>query len=275
MKTTTQRMPVQDAPLLSEQDAPVAPLARIAPPTNATPLERVIAAIEQGVAVPIETLERMVALQERFDENRAKAMFMEAMVACQSEMPAVTRDRKNTQTNSMYATLEAVNTTIKPVYLKHGFKLSFGQDESTKPDHIRVKCVVGHSAGHTETYHLDGPLDATGLKGTVNKTPMHATASTASYLQRILITMIFNITIAGADRDGNSAPKDRPINGEEMAQLNTLIADTKTELTRFLAAFQVESMSELTIASYRTALAQLGNKKRKQEREAAAKGGDQ
>jgi len=64
---------------------------------------------------------------------------------------------------------------------------------------------LSHSAGHTRKYWVDLPLDQAGIKGTVNKTPMHATGSTFSYGRRYLVVMIFNISVIGEDDDGVAA----------------------------------------------------------------------
>jgi hypothetical protein len=48
-------------------------------------------------------------------------------------MPCVVKDRDNPFTKSRYATLENVNTVIRPVYTQHGFSLSYGRRTARSP----------------------------------------------------------------------------------------------------------------------------------------------
>lgn len=163
--------------------------------------------IEQAVANPEIDPDKMMKLldvHERVFNKNAEISFNQAMVKCQEEMPTVVRDASNDQTRSKYAKFETIISTIKPTYTKHGFSLSFGTDDAAE-GHIRIVCDVMHSDGHSKRHHVDLPLDIAGIKGSVNKTGVHATASTHSYGKRYLVGMIFNIAQADQDDDGNSA----------------------------------------------------------------------
>ena len=78
------------------------------PRESMTPNDLIAKAIEAG-NLPIEQLERLMALSERWAAQQAKQQFAEAMQAAQEEMPAVERDKTNEQTQSKYARLESVN----------------------------------------------------------------------------------------------------------------------------------------------------------------------
>lgn len=173
--------------------------------------------------LPADTIERLgVAYreQERFKAERA---FTASMTACQEEMPAIVRNKANEQTNSRYANLEGVNEVITPIYTKHGFSLSFGTADSSIKDYIRIKCDVRHEAGHKETHFVDLPPDAAGIKGSVNKTGVHAAGSTLSYGRRYLTLMIFNLATTD-DNDGNSQGGDL-IDEEQLGELTALWSD--------------------------------------------------
>ena len=173
--------------------------------------DAVLTVIERAATDPqvdIEKMERLLAMQERIFSHQAENAFNDAMIKCQQEIPTIETDRDNKQTNSRYATLPKLLGVVKPIYTGHGFSLSFGTDTSPLEGYIRVVCDVCHNAGHTKQYFYDLPPDATGIKGTVNKTAVHASASALSYGQRYLIKLIFNITVMDEDDDGNAAGGD-------------------------------------------------------------------
>src|SRR5690606_13936913 len=113
--------------------------------------------------------------------RQAEQAFSDAMKAAQADMPMVGKDRHNTQTNSDYATLDAINKAITPVYTLHGFSLTFDTEDSPLEGHVRVVCRVLHRDGHSKSYNYDTPMDGTGIGGKVNKTPTHARGSAITY----------------------------------------------------------------------------------------------
>lgn len=154
---------------------------------------------------PIETIERLVALQERASAKQAEIEFNLAMNAAQQELGRVAPDLTNPQTRSQYASYAALDRKIRPVYTKHGFSLSFDTGEA-QPETVLVLCYVSHKAGHTRTYRSLMPSDGKGAKGGDVMTKTHATGAAQSYGMRYLLKMIFNIAVGEEDTDGNGAP---------------------------------------------------------------------
>ena len=72
------------------------------PSTVMTPMAMIDRAIASGAG--IETLERLMALQERWEATQAKKVYDEAMKAAQEEMRPVLPNADNSQTKSRYAT---------------------------------------------------------------------------------------------------------------------------------------------------------------------------
>lgn len=163
--------------------------------------------------VDVEKLERMLAMQERILAKQGEMAFNEAMKQCQEEMPSILRNKDNSQTNSRYADLEAVNNAIVPVYTKHGFSLSFGTADCSVAGHYRMTCLVSHTGGHSRPYQADIPIDAAGIKGAANKTGTHAFGSTMSYGRRYVTLMIFNLTLTNEDNDGQRKRGITPTSG--------------------------------------------------------------
>lgn len=196
------------------------------------PLAMLSAALQSGQD-PAK-LEKLMDLAERWKADRAAEQFAGAMNECQKLMPCVVKDALNKHTSSTYARLETVQTTIRPVYTQEGFSLSYGTEDSKLDGHVRVVCDVRHVGGHKERYTLDAPLDGAGMKGSSNKTGIQATGSTISYARRYLLMMIFNLTVADQDTDGNALDALDTITEAEGLEVEDLITDSKADRERFL-----------------------------------------
>lgn len=221
-----------------------------------TPIDILQTAVDRGLDA--DQLEKLMLMQERWEAGQAKKQFSEAMHNCQQEMPQIVKDAENSHTRSRYALLETVQKHARPVYAKHGFSLSFGEADCPTADHKRTVCDVRHSGGHCERYHIDLPIDGEGAKG--GKSSMNAvqgSISTTSYGQRRLICMIFNITVADEDDDGQTLSK---INEQQYATLEDwieLLKPTPWKLGPFLNWLQVKSIGELPAAKFNQAANEL------------------
>jgi hypothetical protein len=194
-------------------DQPGLPALREEPQTN--PMSLLAAAVERGLST--EQLTALTDLHERWQANRAKAAFARAMNDCQNEMPCIVRESENKQTKSSYAKLEFIISQTKPVLFRHGFSLSFSEDECPRPEWKRTVCLVRHCEGHSERHFIDLPVDGIGAKGNAigAMNPVQGAISTGTYAQRILTCRIFDLTIADTDLDGNRPAYDNPPQGNE------------------------------------------------------------
>lgn len=180
--------------------------------------------IEKG-STP-EALGKMMDLAERWKKARAEEEFATAMRDCQEAMPVVVKDAQNKHTNSRYARLEEVNKTIKPCYTGHGFSVSFGEADCPTAGMVRITADVRHSGGHSAPYRIDVPLDGIGSQGKANAmNAVQAKGSTVAYGRRYLICMIFNVTIADEDTDGQQDADDPRLTGTQIETINNLLAD--------------------------------------------------
>lgn len=168
-----------------------------------TPMDLLSLALTNNAA--IDVIERLSALQERAQDRDAEMQFNEAMNAVQSELGRIAPDLTNPQTHSKYASYAALDRKIRPVYVKHGFSLSFDSGDSPSPETVRVICYVSHKEGHTRKYTGPPmPADGKGAKGGDVMTKTHATGAAMSYGARYLLKYIFNIAVGEEDNDGNS-----------------------------------------------------------------------
>ncbi|WP_315336244.1 ERF family protein [Pseudomonas grimontii] len=205
-------------------------------------------------AFDADKMQKMMEMYERHTDRTAAAAFNAAMVRAQAEIGPVFRDKFNAQTNSSYAALESIDRKISPVYTLHGFSLSFGTGDSPLVGHIRTVCDCMHEDGHTKTYHVDLPIDSAGIKGSVNKTGVHASGSTFSYARRYLTMMIFNVVLTNEDNDGNGDEGKPQSLGELMNEWipKAYAADSKESLTAIWQA-GVKASQDLKATDNKTA----------------------
>jgi hypothetical protein len=211
-------------------------------------------AVEKGARA--DELEKLAALAERLEANRAKAAFTASFNACQKEMPVFVRDAQNKRVSSerkTYIYLETIQAALRPIYTKHGFAISWSQGDVAKEGYTRVIGKLHHVAGHSEQYQGDYPLDGRGAKGGEVMNPLQGTVSSHTYAQRDMLRLMFNLTIADYDLDGEREPApSEGILADQLAELNALAraADSlpgqKMSMAKFCKWVSAASKREVT-----------------------------
>ena len=222
--------------------------------------------------VDIEKMERLMSMHERLTAKQSEAAFHHAMTAAQSEIPQIPKDKKNKQTQSSYASYEGMDKVLRPIYVRHGFSLSFDTGSDPLEGCIRVLCYVSHRGGHSKTYQCDMPADGKGAKGGDVMTKTHAAGSGMSYGQRYLLKMIFNI--AFSDDDGNAA-SGRNI-AQELLDYNELWRDYEGEIhaaKQYLLPMHGEHQNQVNVTEARACLSEIPEEDRKKVWRAPTKGG--
>lgn len=216
--------PVQSSEVV--QHVETAPAVR----SDADNIMHLISRLAADPTIDIDRVERFMQMHEKAKAREAETAFNDAMSAAQAEMGPIATDRKNDQTKSRYASYSALDLAVRPIYVKHGFALSFNTDPDGPADHLRLRCKVTHRDGHCEPYQVDMPSDGKGAKGGDVMTKTHAAGSAMSYGQRYLLKMIFNLAV-GEDDDGQKAGRvaapQHPISGAAQAAINS-IRDTRS-----------------------------------------------
>lgn len=231
--------------------------------TQPSGLMAAIFALSRDPAVNIATVEALVGLHERMEDRQAEIKFNEAMNAAQAEIQPVARTAENTQTRSFYAKLETVDAAIRPIYLRHGFSLSYNTIAPLTPGNIRVECRCAHIAGHAERYAREAPADTLGPKGTAVKTVLHGGGSTETYLKRYLACGIFNVVFRNLDDDGNrGGGLMEEISDEECAELSRGVTETGLNLNAFLSLFGVQAIPDIQKKDLATARNAINLKRR-------------
>lgn len=176
--------------------------------TEAGALMTIIERISTMPELDLDRVERLFAMHQQALARTAEQAFNESMAITQSEIQSVVARKTNSHTKSVYADIDAVHETAKPVWTKNGFSVISRTAPAAIPNHVKIICEVRHSAGHKEVYEDDWPLDTTGAKGGENKTAIQGKGSTTTYARRYTELMIFDIAIKRLDKDGNAPPQE-------------------------------------------------------------------
>ena len=201
---------------LSEKDVPAM--------TPLTPMAMIGQAVQSGAN--IETLERLMGLQERWEANEAKREYNRAMASCRAEIkPIIKRQEANFgQGKAAYKfeDMAAISDVVDPIMAKYGLFPSYRSKQEGAT--ITITCVINHARGHSnDEASLAAPADTSG-----SKNPVQAVGSTTTYLQRYTLKLAMGLAAAKDDDAQSAWPKNgggslRTITEDEIAELRNLL----------------------------------------------------
>lgn len=168
--------------------------------TMATPADLLRIAVESGA--DLDRLERLMALQERWQAGEAKRAYDTAFSAFKAEAVTIIRGKLVTDgplKNKRYAELHDVVNAVTPALSRHGLSSSWKLTKD-EPQWMEVTCYLRHVAGHEESVSMGGPPDAGGAKNAIQ-----ARASTKTYLERYTLKAITGLSEQDDDDDGQGS----------------------------------------------------------------------
>lgn len=226
-------------------------------PAVVTPLAMIDRAIASG-ATP-ETLEKLLALQERWEASQARAEFDEAIAAAKAEIKPVIKNQKAAfdtskgRTEYAYEDLAAVADAVDPILTQHG--LSYRYQSKVDGMMVTVSCILSHRRGHREETTLTAGNDTSGSKNAIQ-----AIGSTVTYLQRYTLKLALGLA-ATKDTDGHiDGDGPKLIDDAQFRYLSDLIEKASADTSKMLAYLKAEALETLTQAQYKTAEAMLRKK---------------
>lgn len=230
----------------------------------ATPMAMIDRALATNA--PVETLEKLLALQERWEAGQARKAFDEAMAAAKAEIPTIDKNRlvdftgkTGVRTHYRHEDLAGIARTVDPILSRHGLSYRF-RTTNAPNEPISVTCIVSHRLGHSEENTLTGSRDESG-----NKNSIQAVGSTITYLQRYTLKAALGLA-ASNDDDGGKADHnadDGPISADQAATIRQLIEDTGTDIAKFCELVGVDSVPEIAQAQFSRIVGSLEAKKRR------------
>lgn len=228
-------------------------------PTAVTPMDMIDRALIAG-ADP-STLEKLLALQERWEANQGRKAFDEAMAAAKAEIPTIRKNRTVDFTSSKGRTryrhedLAEIAATVNPILGKYGLSYRF-KTTNAPNEPITVTCVITHRQGYFEETTLSGPRDDSG-----NKNAIQQVGSTLTYLQRMTLKAALGLAAAEDDDGKASEQTSRPITEEQASKVWALIEETGTDISKFCQYLDIKAIPEIPATELSRVLTMLQKKR--------------
>jgi ERF superfamily len=255
----------KDAPMPTENPKalPARPLEITPERAALTPIELLNNAVAGGA--DIEVLERLIALQERWETNQSRKAYDDAIAAAKAEIPVIRKNRRvgfasnragASRTDYAHEDLAEIARVVTPILGKYGLSYRFRTaSPSEKP--ITVTCVITHRLGYYEENSLEAPRDQSG-----NKNAIQSIGSTVTYLQRYTLKAALGLA-AEEDDDGKAAGAVELVSDEQAQAIRDKAESVSADLEKFCAYMAVDSVPGIKAKDFARAMAALTNKGKK------------
>jgi hypothetical protein len=174
------------------------------------PMSLLAQAIDKNL--PIESMERLLAMRKEMKQEFARDQFFTALSGFQRECPTVekrhqVRDKdKVTKADKglrySYAPLEDIVDAVKPFLDKWGFSWTI-KPKQTRED-VTVSCYAHHKDGHEEVTEFTVPIDPDAYMSDPQKA-----AAALTFARRYAFINAFGIVTKGEDNDAQRSEEPR------------------------------------------------------------------
>lgn len=194
----------------------------------------------------VETIEKMMELQERYEKNEAKKAFNSAMAAFKSECPIIPKNSKGQ--SGKFAGLADIARVVDPLLAQHGLSYRWRQSQCDDKKELTVTCVVTHTGGFAVESPLTGPYDTGG-----NKNAIQSIGSSNAYLFRYTLNAALGLASAEMDDDGQGSEAEY-ISEEQLEELNLKMEEKGVDLQMFLSYMEAESLDKIFKGDFKKAV---------------------
>lgn len=252
--------------------SPQAPTVKPNPVSEITDLLRV--AVEKQI--PVETMEKLVALHERMSDRAAAQEFAEAMAKFQASCPPIPRTAKaNIATKTggrfgyTYAPLDQIARTIRPHLERVGLSCTWDSETNEAHTIVHCTCIVRHVNGHRSEARCSMPIESSAGMSAQQKV-----AAAMTFAQRKSLCQALGLTTTEPDLDGQVASPEslRCIDREKADIVDDLIIDVGADKVRFLEwcskhqGAECNGVYQITEGLFVAAVAALEAKRRKEDK---------
>ena len=164
--------------------------------------------------VPVEALERLLAMRAELKRELAREEFNRALAAFQADIPPITKTKvarietARGKYTYHYADIADIQRAIAPRMRDSGLSVTF--DTTQEADTLTVTCIVHHVDGHSERTAFPVPIDRTARMNDTQKV-----GSALTYGRRYALCAALGIVTAEDDDDGQGAGQLARNEGEE------------------------------------------------------------
>jgi hypothetical protein len=188
--------------------------------------------ISQAISsnVPIETLEKLLAMRKEFILEQSKTAFIEALSNFQKNCPNIEKTKvvKNKDGQSVrykYAPLDEIVSKVKDVLANNG--LSYTWEVKNEPDFITVIAIITHNKGYSQNSEFKVPVD----KNDYMTSPQRY-ASALTFAKRYSLCNALGIATTEEDTDATDVKKENNVKSDKskiVFLLKTIGCDTETK----------------------------------------------
>lgn len=228
-----------------------APVAVQPAPASINPMVMIDRALSTGAS--IETLERLMDLQERWQAGESKRAFGSALAFAKADFDAIVKNRtvdftsQKGRTNYKHEDLSEIERAVGPALSRNGLSYRWRTTQDARM--VSVTCILSHRDGYSEETTLQAPVDESG-----NKNPIQGIGSTITFLQRYTLKAALGLAVSHDD-DGRSAGQQQPaapseLTAKQAAHIRDLIAKSGTEEAKFLQVAGAESVEDIAASDF-------------------------
>lgn len=232
---------------------------------NPTPAELIQSAVAGGA--DLDKLEKLLALQERWEKNEARKAYHRAMAEFKANPPKIEKDKRvgyATQKGNVgysHATLGNVTEKINTELSKYGLSASWTTSQNGK---VVVTCKITHSMGHSEETSLEAEADTSGSKNSIQ-----AIGSTITYLERYTLLALTGLATYEQDDDGKTAVE--LVDDKQLHILRDNLLALESDEGKFCAYLKIEKLEDLPKSDFNKAITVLQAKKKDRDLKAVKK----
>jgi hypothetical protein len=220
--------------------------------------------------VPVETLERLVALQERMSDRAAASEFAQALADFQAECPPIKKTShasfpgrdSGVKQGYRYAEIDEIARTIQPLLHKRG--LSYSWDSKIANGLMEVTCLLDHINGHQKVGHFTTPVESSG-----GFTQAQKYAGTLTFGRRQSLLSVLGLSTTEQDTDGVARNPGASLTPDQVAHLENVMEEVKADRDRFFKFLcsgrgrEISSFADVYESEYAIVLATLEKKRGK------------
>ena len=151
-------------------------------------------------SVDTDKLEKLMQLQERWEDKQADKALADALAEFQSTAPSTFKGRKSDRGH--FASLDDIMLAMRVSLATNGLSISF--DTATpEAGKLTAVCHVLHKDGGTLSRSVTVPVDSAMRANDTQKM-----GSAISYAKRYALTAALNLIVSDHDDDANSAGEE-------------------------------------------------------------------
>ena len=221
-----------------------------------TPMAMIDRAISSGASV--DALEKLLALQERWEANQGRKAFDQAIAAAKAEIPAIRKNRQvdfttaKGRTHYRHEDMAEISRTVDPILSKNGLSYRYRSTQDAR--NVTVTCILSHKDGYSEETALSASADDSG-----NKNLIQAIGSAVTYLQRYTLKMALGLA-ATEDDDARRSETQSRINADQFIALQGLMEESGSDAAKMLQWLGATSLEELSLKQFDIAVSALRKK---------------